>query len=547
MIRTLAAVALFTASTLLLGSSPASAQSLGTFNWGLAPFCNIVTLTITQEGSVFRLDGYDNQCSFPQRAPVTGVATFNPDGTVGFGFTIVTAPGGVPVHVEARVSATDLNGPWTDSAGNTGTFTFGAVPQSGTARPTPVPPVIPAPITLLTEGGFVARCTGCSGAIPASGSGVRMMWYPQQAAFRAGAVQGTQWDAGNIGFASTALGQDVIASGPYSVALGHTTKAVGPFSTAAGLNTNAGGYAATTLGQNTTASGSAATAIGLGTTASGAAATALGQNTTASGMRSLAAGFSSIASGLDSVAFGQNGSTASGETSFAAGFNAQASAPYSRSWGYNTVASGVSSTAIGVGTHAAGLGSMAIGTFSAVSAAAPGSFVFGDRSTVGSGGVVTSVSPNQFLVRAAGGTAFWSSAGTVFPTSPGVILFAGDSAWSSLSDVNAKENFRDLATDDVLARIAAMPVREWNYRAQDQAIRHIGPTAQDFHAAFGLGQDERRISTIDADGVALAGVKALEARTRADNERLTRENDELRATLAAVQERLAALEARRPQ
>lgn len=84
-----------------------------------------------------------------------------------------------------------------------------------------------------------------------------------------------------------------------------------------------------------------------------------------------------------------------------------------------------------------------------------------------------------------------------------------------------------------------MPVREWNYKAQDQAIRHIGPTAQDFHAAFGLGQDERRINTLDADGVALAALRALEARTRADNERLTRENDELRERLVRLEQRIA--------
>ena len=62
--------------------------------------------------------------------------------------------------------------------------------------------------------------------------------------------------------------------------------------------------------------------------------------------------------------------------------------------------------------------------------------------------------------------------------------------------------------------MAAMSVREWSYKAQDASIRHMGPTAQDFHAAFGLGEDPLRIGTMDADGVALAGVKALESRTR---------------------------------
>ena len=80
-----------------------------------------------------------------------------------------------------------------------------------------------------------------------------------------------------------------------------------------------------------------------------------------------------------------------------------------------------------------------------------------------------------------------------------------------------------------------MPVTEWSYRAQEGGIRHLGPTAQDFHAAFGLGEDPLYIGSMDADGVALAAVRALEARTRETNERLTRDNDELRARLARLE------------
>lgn len=80
-----------------------------------------------------------------------------------------------------------------------------------------------------------------------------------------------------------------------------------------------------------------------------------------------------------------------------------------------------------------------------------------------------------------------------------------------------------------------MPVREWSYKAQDAAIRHIGPTAQDFHAAFGLGEEPLRIGTLDADGVALAGVKAVEARTRA----LRDEHEALRLRVAALEQALA--------
>ena len=133
------------------------------------------------------------------------------------------------------------------------------------------------------------------------------------------------------------------------------------------------------------------------------------------------------------------------------------------------------------------------------------------------------------------------AASTSTPTadlSKGVALGPGGSSWASLSDVNAKENFRDVDGEDLLAKLARIPIREWNYKAQDTAIRHMGPTAQDFRAAFGLGDFPLRINTIDADGVALAGVQALDTRTsalRAVVDDLRRENDELRARLSRLE------------
>ena len=119
--------------------------------------------------------------------------------------------------------------------------------------------------------------------------------------------------------------------------------------------------------------------------------------------------------------------------------------------------------------------------------------------------------------------------------SSGVSLAAGGSSWAALSDVNAKENFRDVDGEELLDKLARIPIRVWNYKAQDTAIRHMGPTAQDFRAAFGLGDFPLRINTIDADGVALAGVQALEARTRA-----------LQAELEILRQRLDALAAASP-
>lgn len=114
--------------------SPAGGQSLGQFSWQLQPYCNVVTVNVSQNGAVYTVDGYDDQCGATQRAPLTGLATPNPDGTIGFGLAIVTAPGGAPVHVAARISLTTLSGTWNDSAGATGTFAFGAN-SGGAPRP----------------------------------------------------------------------------------------------------------------------------------------------------------------------------------------------------------------------------------------------------------------------------------------------------------------------------------------------------------------------------------------------------------------------------
>ncbi|HEX7120431.1 MAG TPA: tail fiber domain-containing protein, partial [Longimicrobiales bacterium] len=91
-----------------------------------------------------------------------------------------------------------------------------------------------------------------------------------------------------------------------------------------------------------------------------------------------------------------------------------------------------------------------------------------------------------------------------------------------------------------------VPVMTWNYKSQDPSIRHAGPTAQDFRAAFGLGESELMINTVDIDGINLAAVKALEARTRELAE-ATAEIEELRAELAAHKRRIEALERRQKE
>lgn len=61
---------------------------------------------------------------------------------------------------------------------------------------------------------------------------------------------------------------------------------------------------------------------------------------------------------------------------------------------------------------------------------------------------------------------------------------------------------------EVLDRLASLPIEKWNYRWDDPSTRHIGPMAQDFSEAFGVGREDR-IAVGDAVGVAFASIKAL--------------------------------------
>ncbi len=81
-----------------------------------------------------------------------------------------------------------------------------------------------------------------------------------------------------------------------------------------------------------------------------------------------------------------------------------------------------------------------------------------------------------------------------------------------------------------------MPISTWNYKAQDDSIRHMGPMAQDFNAAFGLGVSDKLIDTIDPDGVALAAIQGL-------NETMVERLAEKDAEIAELRSRQAVMEA----
>lgn len=235
------------------------------------------------------------------------------------------------------------------------------------------------------------------------------------------------------------------------------------------------GLMSTALGFNTSARGFASTALGYLATAAGTADVALGQQVTASGGASVAIGVSSQATGQQAIAIA--GGRASGHAAVAIG--------------NGTVASGDASIAMGLSANTNGM---------------RGSFVWADGANM----ALNAPAANTFTVRAIAGTYFYSN----WQLSSGVKLNASASAWSTVSDRNRKRDFWDEDGEEVLAKIAEMPIQSWSYKAEDPSIRHLGPVAQDFYAAFGLGYDDLTITTQDIDGVNLLAVQALDARTR---------------------------------
>jgi hypothetical protein len=324
-----------------------------------------------------------------------------------------------------------------------------------------------------SAGGVVAMGSLGYGVIPASGAGVRMMWHPFKAAFRAGSTDGAttnSWDDGNVGFFSWAGGTETISNGIASFAMG------------SGLDVT-GNYAA---------------ALGLGSTVSGTAGFSAGVQNTCSANYCMAMGYTAAASGLGSVAVG---------------YNVTADASHAMALGHRASSGGRS-----------------------------GSFTWADASTTT---VLANSAVNSFQIRAAGGVRLYTNA----TTTAGVSLSAGGSSWIVVSDRNRKHDFAELDGEDVLARIRAVPVSSWRYIAEEGGVRHIGPMAQDWHAAFGLSADPTTINMSDLDGVNLAAARALERRTTelrtqlADRDARIRTLEARMAGVQALEDRLARVEA----
>ena len=107
------------------------------------------------------------------------------------------------------------------------------------------------------------------------------------------------------------------------------------------------------------------------------------------------------------------------------------------------------------------------------------------------------------------------------------------------SDVNEKTNIRPVDDSEILEKVASLPIQQWQYK-DAVGVNHIGPMAQDFHAAFGLGSTDRGIATVDSAGVALAAIKALTEQNRTLQSSHAEQSDELAALKAAHRQLLNA-------
>jgi hypothetical protein len=197
---------------------------------------------------------------------------------------------------------------------------------------------------------------------PISGTGRRMMWYADKAAFRVGCAENTSWDKINLGYYSFASGYGSIASGDHSTAIGAGSVASGTVSIAMGAGNLSSNNYSTAIGYQSTASGGTSTAIGFQSTASNFNSTAIGYQSTASGQISTSMGSNTVASGQISTSLGLN-TLASGYISTSLGSNTVASGNYSTAMGYQSAASGGYSTSMGYYTRAKSDYSLVIGIF----------------------------------------------------------------------------------------------------------------------------------------------------------------------------------------
>jgi len=373
------------------------------------------------------------------------------------------------------------------------------------------------------------------------------------------------------------------ASGNYSYAIGLSSQATADGSMAIGSVASASGLYSIALGSY--ASASEKQSMALNGIASGPYALSIGGS--ASGYRSNAFGYRTQAVGDYSTAIGSgyymkflfppnppvtvnNPTIASGYYSMAIGASVEARGNYATAMGYRTIAKAFNSFVIGRYNNINGDSLNWVETDplfvigNGTSFSNPhNAFVVSKNGTVtiNTDAVTYSLKINNTSndgltyglysqVSGSGGTTHYGVVGSASgastnygvygyaPTGSGYAGYFNGNVYvtgtiSQSSDRNLKDNFVPVSGSDILLRIEKLPIFQWNYIAENPSVKHIGPVAQDFHAIFGVGNDDKSISTIDPAGISLAGIQEL-----------IRQNREMKEELEQLKQLVNALKAR---
>ncbi|HEY0043890.1 MAG TPA: tail fiber domain-containing protein [Allosphingosinicella sp.] len=339
----------------------------------------------------------------------------------------------------------------------------------------------PAWFKVFQNGSFVATGNLGIGVSPMQGKGYRTSWDSYKGAFRSGYAD-NEWDDATVGFFSWAGGSNSTAEGLYALAFGDTNYARSTSSIA--------------FGSGNEVKGAAGFAAGAGNHVCDTYGVAFGNKARSGGPL--------INGKCDPDTFNIRGLAA-----VAIGYNVTADQDHTTAMGKFATNNGFS-----------------------------GTFVWSDGSAQQSADTFRNTANNEFAARATGGFRFRTNLGGT----TGCNLPAGSGVFNCTSSVTTKANFVPVSGEDVLAKVRQLPITTWNYTSEGAGVRHLGPMAEDFYTAFGLGVGNTSIGVQDLASVSLAAVQALDART-AELEQLRGEVAQLKSANAALEQRVGAIEA----
>jgi hypothetical protein len=346
----------------------------------------------------------------------------------------------------------------------------------------------------------------------------------------------------------------------------YATVSGGTFNSASEINATVGGGAGNSaLERHATVSG------GTANQASGYAGTIGGgvYNKALASYTAIGGGIANSASGMEASVNGGAGNKAGGEcASISGGMNNHASDRYCTVGGGRANQAGslnedpvdASYATVGGGDRNAATGSFAvIPGGSSNTAAAPYSFAAGHRASIpkehtgaflysdSKDSDFHSAAPNEFAVRATGGVRFVTAVDAAGTPISSVRISPGGGTWESLCDRNAKRFHSSVDSQKIAQGIARLPIAIWSYKSDGEHVKHIGPAAQDFYEVFALGVDDKHISTVDGEGVALAAIQFLYKRLQESDLQMKKQQHfilRLETEIVSLRDRLTAVENR---